>query len=71
MDVKRSGDGLAWASGAVSSLFFLILCGKQLVLERIFEYNGSMELGDPTVTTREPRSRLDETLDTFETASPS
>ena len=25
-----------------------------------------MELGDPTATTREPRSRLDESLDTFE-----
>jgi hypothetical protein len=27
-----------------------------------------MELGDPTATTREPRSRLDEALDTFDAA---
>ena len=27
-----------------------------------------MELGDPTATTRDPRSRLDEALDTFDTA---
>jgi hypothetical protein len=47
-------------------LFFVVLLGKQLVLERTFEYNGGMELGDPTATTREPRSRLDEALDTFE-----
>ena len=51
---------------AVSISFFLILLGKQLVVERIFEYNRGMELGDPTATTREPRSRLDEALDTFE-----
>jgi Domain of unknown function (DUF222) len=42
--------------------------GKQLVIERIFEYNGGMELGDPTATTREPRSRLDAALDTFDAA---
>jgi Domain of unknown function (DUF222) len=44
------------------------LLGKQLVVERIFEYNRSMELGDPTAPTREPRSRLDEALDTFDAA---
>ena len=53
------------------SLFFVILLGKQLGLERIFEYNEGMELGDPTATTRDPRRRLDEALDTFDTASPS
>jgi hypothetical protein len=42
--------------------------GKQLVLEHIFEYNGSMQLGDPTATTRDQRSRLDEALDHFDTA---
>jgi Domain of unknown function (DUF222) len=41
---------------------------KQLVVERIFEYNGGMELGDPTATTRGPRSRLDAALDTFDAA---
>jgi uncharacterized protein DUF222 len=46
-------------------LFFVILLGK-LVVERSFEYNRGMELGDPTATTRDPRSRLDEALDTFE-----
>ena len=45
---------------------FLILLGKQLVIEHIFEYNRGMQLGDPTATTREPRSRLDEALDTFD-----
>jgi Domain of unknown function (DUF222) len=45
---------------------FPCFVGKQLVLEQIFEYNGGMELGDPTATTRDPRSRLDEALDTFE-----
>ena len=47
-------------------LVSLILLGKQLVVEQIFEYNGGMELGDSTATTRDPRSRLDEALDTFE-----
>jgi Domain of unknown function (DUF222) len=47
---------------------FVILLGKQLVIERIFEYNGGMELGDPTATTREPRSRLDAALDHVESA---
>jgi Domain of unknown function (DUF222) len=42
---------------------FLILLGKQLAVERIFEYNGGMELGDPTATTREQRSATDEILD--------
>ena len=52
----------------VLSQFSLILLGKQLVLEHIFEYNRDMQLGDPTATTREPRSRLDEALDTFDAA---
>jgi hypothetical protein len=39
---------------------------KQLVVERIFEYNRSMQLGDPLATTRDPRSRLDAAFDTFE-----
>jgi Domain of unknown function (DUF222) len=47
-------------------VFFVILLGKQLVIERIFEYNRGMQLGDLTATTREPRSRLDEALDHFE-----
>ena len=44
-------------------MFFVILLGKQLVVERIFEYNRDMQLGDSLAT---PRSRLDEALDTFE-----
>jgi hypothetical protein len=47
---------------------FLILLAKQLVIEHIFEYNGSMQLGDSLATTREPRSRLDEALDHFDAA---
>jgi Domain of unknown function (DUF222) len=42
--------------------------GKQLVVEHVFEYNRGMELGDPTATTRDPRSRLDQALDTFDAA---
>jgi len=42
--------------------------GKRLVVERIFEYNGSMQLGDPTAGEREQRSRLDEALDHLDAA---
>ena len=34
-----------------------------LVIEHIFEYNGCMELGDPTAGERTERSRLDVILD--------
>ena len=62
-------EGLALGRQVPSSaLFFLILLGKQLGVERIFEYNRSMQLGDPTATTRDPRSRLDEALDQFDAA---
>jgi len=54
----------------IGSLFFLILLGKQLTVEHIFEYNRSMELGDPTAPTREPCSRLDEAFDQFDAALP-
>ena len=47
-------------------LFSLVLLRKKLLIERTFEYNRGMELGDPTATTREPRSRLDAALDAFE-----
>ena len=47
---------------------FLILLAKHLVVEHIFEYNRSMQLGDSLATTREPHSRLDEALDHFDTA---
>jgi hypothetical protein len=50
----------------ISISVFVILLTKQLVLEQIFEYNGSMQLGDPRAATRDQRSRLDEALDTFE-----
>jgi len=42
--------------------------GKLLVLEHVFEYNRGMQLGDPTATTRDQRSRLDEALDHLDTA---
>jgi Domain of unknown function (DUF222) len=45
---------------------FRYFVGKRLAVERIFEYNRSMELGDPTATTHAPHSRLDAALDTFE-----
>jgi hypothetical protein len=48
--------------------FFLILLGKQLVIEHIFEYSGSMELGDSTTAERHQRSVVDEALDTFDAA---
>ena len=48
--------------------FFLILLGKQLVIEHIFEYNRSMELGDSTTAERHQRSVVDEALDTFDAA---
>ena len=66
---RGSFSGLVWAVGCdFGSLFFLILLGKQLVIEHIFEYNRGMELGDSPATTREPRSRLDAALDTFESS---
>jgi len=52
----------------ILSPVFRYIVGKQLVVERIFEYNGGMELGDPTATTRDQRSRLDAALDTFNAA---
>ena len=51
--VERSGQ-----LRSLTSVFPLFYWENQLVLERIFEYNGSMELGDPTATTRDQRSRL-------------
>jgi len=47
---------------------FPYIVGKQLVVERIFEYNGGMQLGDPLATTRDQRSRLHEALDHFDSA---
>jgi uncharacterized protein DUF222 len=47
---------------------FRYIIEKSLVIERIFEYNEHMELGDPTARTRDSRSRLDETLDQFDSA---
>ena len=54
--------GLAvWRKFLIS--FFLVLLGKQLVIERIFEYNRRMQLGEPPATTRQQRSPADEILD--------
>ena len=44
MGVEGFGGGLAWV---VTGQFSLILLTNQLVIERSFEYNGGMELGDP------------------------
>jgi uncharacterized protein DUF222 len=67
MGVERVGQWVGLGGRVqVGSLFFLVLLTKQFVIEHIFEYNRSMELGDPTATTREPCSRLDEALDTFQ-----
>ena len=49
MGAERFGQwvGLAvWCKFLIS--FFLVLLGKQLVIERIFEYNRGMQLGDST-----------------------
>src|SRR4051812_7577849 len=61
--VEWLSDELGWAVGCRFSLFFLILLGKQLVVERIFEYNRCMQLGEPPATTRQQRSPADEILD--------
>ena len=53
---------------AVSTQISLILLGKQFVVEHIFEYNRGMELGDLTAMMCDPRRRLDEALDTIDTA---
>ena len=69
MDVE---GGWSWVVGAVGCKFlisvFLVLLGKQLAVEHIFEYNRSMELGEPTATTCEPCSRLDEAFGQFDAA---
>ena len=55
---------LVWTVGCrFGSLFFVILLGKQLVIEHVFEYSGGMELGDQTAGVRAERSRLDVILD--------
>ena len=73
---SRAGNGCqgAWpgvdlAVGCGFDLCFsLFYWQNSLVVEHIFEYNGGMQLGDSTATTREPRSRLDEALDNFDAA---
>jgi hypothetical protein len=65
---RGSGRGWLGLSGADFDSIFSYFVGKQLVVERIFEYNGGLELGDPTATTRGPRRRLDAALDTFDAA---
>jgi hypothetical protein len=60
--------GLGLVRCRASSLFSLILLTNRLVIEHFFEYNRSMELGDPTAATRDQRSRLDEALDHFDSA---
>ena len=50
----------------VSGQFSLILLTKQLVIERTFEYNGGMELGDSTSTAMDAAlDALNEALDTL------
>ena len=58
------GGGLAWV---VTGQFFLILLTKQLVIERRFEYNRGMELGDSTSTAMDAAlDALNEALDTLD-----
>ena len=69
---RGNGCGGVWAGvgrgGRLADFdpVFPYFIGKTACLEHVFEYNGGMELGDPTATTRDPRSRLDEALDTFD-----
>ena len=49
--------------GAVLIFVFRYFVGKQLVIERIFEYNRGMQLGDLEVAEPAERSPLDEALD--------
>ena len=55
------GGGLAWV---VTGQFFLILLTNQLVIERTFEYNGGMELGDHDSATDAALDALNEALTT-------
>ena len=41
---------------------------KLLVIERVFEYNGSMEFGDPAADQCDQRTPLDAALDTLHDA---
>ena len=50
----------------VTGQFFLVLLTNQLVIERAFEYNGGMELGDSTSTAMDAAlDALNEALDTL------
>ena len=61
MGVRGFGGGLGWV---VTGQFSLILLTKQLVIERSFEYNGGMELGDSTSTAMDAAlDALNEALD--------
>ena len=73
MGVEGFGQGLGWAvSWQVLIYSFSLYCWENSLLSNASSNTiESMQLGDSTATTREPRSRLDEALDTFETASPS
>jgi hypothetical protein len=57
----RSGAGLI-------SVFRYFVVGKTACSRTHLRIQWGTELGDPTATTREPRSRLDEALDTFDAA---
>jgi Domain of unknown function (DUF222) len=61
-------SGLGWVfCTPILIALFLILLGKRLVIEHIFEYNGGMQLGDHPLDTRVERSRLDAVLDKLDT----
>jgi hypothetical protein len=47
---------------------FSLFNWEALVIEQSFEYNGGMQLGDPTTDERVQRSPLDEALDDAEQA---
>ena len=47
---------------------FSLFNWEALVIEQSFEYNGGMQLGEPTTDERDQRSPLDEALDDAEQA---
>jgi hypothetical protein len=54
--------------GTNLDLRFPLFNGESLAIEQSFEYNGDMQLADPTTDERDQRSPLDEALDDAEQA---
>ena len=67
MGVRGSVRGWLGRSGASFDLCFSLFCWENsLVSNTSSNTIGGMQLGGSTATTREPRSRLDEALDTID-----